>query len=83
MNMLTYLIVAVLLLKIEILYFRIAKHYNIVDKPNSRSSHAHVTLRGGRNNIPYRNLDLGNSIWLCLSLVHRRVDDNFHNKFHG
>ena len=47
MNMLIYLIVAVLLFYIELLYFRIAKHYNIVDKPNSRSSHAHVTLRGG------------------------------------
>ncbi len=28
-------------------YFKIADHYNIIDKPNERSSHKHVTLRGG------------------------------------
>lgn len=47
MATLTYLIVAVLLFFIEIIYFRIAKYYNIIDKPNSRSSHAQITLRGG------------------------------------
>lgn len=30
-----------------LIYFKIADHYNIVDKPNERSSHAIVTLRGG------------------------------------
>jgi UDP-N-acetylmuramyl pentapeptide phosphotransferase/UDP-N-acetylglucosamine-1-phosphate transferase len=29
------------------LYFRIAEHYNIIDRPNSRSSHTEVTIRGG------------------------------------
>ena len=29
------------------LYFRIADKYNIIDKPNERSSHSTVTLRGG------------------------------------
>ena len=28
-------------------YFRIANHYNIVDKPNERSSHSVRTIRGG------------------------------------
>lgn len=28
-------------------YFKIADHYNIIDKPNQRSSHKHITLRGG------------------------------------
>lgn len=28
-------------------YLRIANHYNIIDKPNSRSSHTHITIRGG------------------------------------
>ncbi|WP_264566701.1 UDP-GlcNAc--UDP-phosphate GlcNAc-1-phosphate transferase [Flavobacterium sp. N3904] len=32
---------------IELIYFKIANHYNIIDKPNSRSSHTSVTLRGG------------------------------------
>lgn len=28
-------------------YFKIADHYNIINKPNQRSSHKHITLRGG------------------------------------
>jgi UDP-N-acetylmuramyl pentapeptide phosphotransferase/UDP-N-acetylglucosamine-1-phosphate transferase len=28
-------------------YFRIADKYNIIDKPNERSSHTEVTIRGG------------------------------------
>lgn len=31
----------------ELFYFRIADHYNIVDKPNERSSHTIITIRGG------------------------------------
>lgn len=30
-----------------LLYFRIADHYNIIDKPNERSSHSELTIRGG------------------------------------
>ncbi len=30
-----------------ILYFYIANHYNIIDKPNHRSSHKDITIRGG------------------------------------
>lgn len=44
----TVLIVALLLLfLLELLYFRVADHYNIIDKPNHRSSHTAITLRGG------------------------------------
>lgn len=32
---------------LEVLYFQIARYFNIVDKPNHRSSHAEVTIRGG------------------------------------
>ncbi|MFC4213093.1 glycosyltransferase family 4 protein [Pedobacter lithocola] len=32
---------------IELLYFKIADHFNIIDKPNARSSHTAVTIRGG------------------------------------
>ena len=31
----------------ELLYFKIADRYNIVDKPNHRSAHTEITLRGG------------------------------------
>ena len=34
-------------LVLELLYFKIADQYNIIDKPNSRSSHTSITLRGG------------------------------------
>jgi UDP-N-acetylmuramyl pentapeptide phosphotransferase/UDP-N-acetylglucosamine-1-phosphate transferase len=30
-----------------ILYFRLADKYNIIDKPNQRSSHNYITIRGG------------------------------------
>ena len=40
-------IVGVLLVLAELLYFRIADRFNIIDKPNERSSHTKVTLRGG------------------------------------
>jgi len=36
-----------LLICIEIGYFKIADKYNIIDKPNQRSSHSQITLRGG------------------------------------
>lgn len=42
-----YIIIAALLLLLELLYFRIADKFNIIDKPNQRSSHTHITLRGG------------------------------------
>ena len=32
---------------LEVLYFKIANHFNIIDKPNARSSHQTITLRGG------------------------------------
>jgi UDP-N-acetylmuramyl pentapeptide phosphotransferase/UDP-N-acetylglucosamine-1-phosphate transferase len=30
-----------------LLYFKVADHFNIIDKPNQRSSHTEITLRGG------------------------------------
>ena len=44
---LTYGIIAVLLLAAELVYFRIADKCNIIDKPNERSSHKSIVLRGG------------------------------------
>ena len=42
-----YVIIAVILLVAELVYFRIADRFNIIDKPNERSSHTRITLRGG------------------------------------
>jgi len=48
MNMwLTYGIIVLILLVAELVYFRIADKCNIIDKPNERSSHSTIVLRGG------------------------------------
>ena len=44
---LTYLIIFILLVVAELVYFKIADHFNIIDKPNERSSHSSIVLRGG------------------------------------
>ena len=46
-SLINYLIILVFLVLAELLYFRIADHYNIIDKPNERSSHSTIVLRGG------------------------------------
>ena len=43
----TYCIIFILLLIAEFVYFRIADKFNIIDKPNERSSHSTIVLRGG------------------------------------
>lgn len=45
--MTTYFLIFVLLLVAELVYFRIANKCNIIDKPNERSSHSTIVLRGG------------------------------------
>ena len=42
-----YTIIFVLLLAAELIYFRIADKFIIIDKPNERSSHKRIVLRGG------------------------------------
>jgi UDP-N-acetylmuramyl pentapeptide phosphotransferase/UDP-N-acetylglucosamine-1-phosphate transferase len=42
-----YLIIAVLLFISLLGYFKIADRFNIIDKPNQRSSHTSITIRGG------------------------------------
>lgn len=43
----TYGVIAAILLVAELVYFKIADHFNIIDKPNERSSHSTIVLRGG------------------------------------
>lgn len=45
--MMSYLIVTFLFFILILIYFRIAERYNIIDKPNHRSAHREITLRGG------------------------------------
>lgn len=42
-----YFIILLLLFVLELVYFKIADRFNIIDKPNHRSSHTDITLRGG------------------------------------
>lgn len=44
---LIYGIILMVLFVLELLYFRIADKFNIIDKPNERSSHSSIVLRGG------------------------------------
>ena len=42
-----YVLVLVLLVLAELFYFKLADKFNIIDKPNERSSHSSIVLRGG------------------------------------
>lgn len=42
-----YALIFALLVLLELAYFRVADRFNIIDKPNLRSSHTSITLRGG------------------------------------
>src|SRR6478672_4537743 len=42
-----YILPFILLLLAEVLYFKVALHFKIIDKPNARSSHHVPTIRGG------------------------------------
>ncbi|KIO54190.1 MraY family glycosyltransferase [Flavobacterium hibernum] len=42
-----YTILGFILMIIMLLYFKVADRFNIIDKPNQRSSHTEITLRGG------------------------------------
>jgi len=57
-----YLIFIIILLVAELAYFKIADKYNIIDKPNHRSSHTIITIRGGGIIFPISVL-----IWFICS----------------
>ncbi|KAF2513544.1 MraY family glycosyltransferase [Flavobacterium foetidum] len=42
-----FTLLGLILMILMLLYFRVADRYNIIDKPNLRSSHTEITLRGG------------------------------------
>ena len=42
-----FVIIFILLVLFELAYFRVADRFNIIDKPNLRSSHKTIVLRGG------------------------------------
>ena len=54
-----------LLFIIEILYFKIADKFNIIDRPNERFSHSSIVLRGGGIIFP-----LSVIVWEFFQWVH-------------
>lgn len=62
-----FLIAFLVLLGVELLYFRIADKYNIIDKPNERSSHSSITLRGGGIIFPFSILVYGIMAYFSLA----------------
>jgi UDP-N-acetylmuramyl pentapeptide phosphotransferase/UDP-N-acetylglucosamine-1-phosphate transferase len=42
-----YIVFALVLVVMELFYFRLARAYRIIDKPNERSLHLEATIRGG------------------------------------
>lgn len=42
-----YIFITITLFIVMLVYFKVAKKYNIIDKPNHRSAHTEITLRGG------------------------------------
>ena len=61
----TYLIIAAILVVAELVYFKIADKCNIIDKPNERSSHSTIVLRGGGIIFTIAML-----VWVGLQGVH-------------
>ena len=65
-----YIFVTLLLFALLIMYFKIADKYNIIDKPNHRSAHTEITLRGGGIIFPIAFLlFLGSQIIQQKSLI--------------
>ncbi len=62
---LTYIIIAAVLVALELCYFKIADKFNIIDRPNERSSHSTIVLRGGGVIFPLSML-----VWICLQGVY-------------
>lgn len=56
---LEHLIIAGVLAALIVIYFRVADKYDIIDKPNQRSSHKTPTIRGGGIIFPIAILLLG------------------------
>jgi UDP-GlcNAc:undecaprenyl-phosphate GlcNAc-1-phosphate transferase len=72
--MFLYFIAFIILTIILLGYFRLANHFNIIDKPNERSSHNYVTIRGGGIVFPVATIlwfvMFGfNQAWLVFGLL--------------
>ena len=60
--MMLFILLLVVFVGIALFYFRIADHFDIIDKPNERSSHTQLTIRGGGILFPIA--------WIIYSFTH-------------
>ncbi|MNK31561.1 putative undecaprenyl-phosphate N-acetylglucosaminyl 1-phosphate transferase [compost metagenome] len=68
-----YIPIIILLFALLLVYFKIADKYNIIDKPNQRSSHTEITLRGGGIIFPIAfSLFLGSQFFKGNSIIDPR-----------
>lgn len=61
-NMNSYLVHGIIfcvLIVLELAYFKVADKFNIIDKPNQRSSHSSIVLRGGGGLFSYCRCGFG------------------------
>lgn len=68
-----YILIIVILFGCELAYFAIADKYNIIDKPNLRSSHTSITLRGGGIIFLIGTWIWAAFFWTSIWLVHGRT----------
>lgn len=77
-----YIVAFIVVIALELLYFAVAKRFNIVDRPNERSSHSRPVLLGAgvvfylamlfyslTNGVPYPNFIIGLTILAVVSYV--------------
>lgn len=70
---LSYTLIFLVLMLVGLIYYRLAKRFGIVDKPNQRSSHTKVTVRGGGILFPaavvfwWVNYDFQNT-WMVIGI---------------
>jgi UDP-N-acetylmuramyl pentapeptide phosphotransferase/UDP-N-acetylglucosamine-1-phosphate transferase len=56
------IVISIFLVALELAYFKVADKFNIIDKPNERSSHSTIVLRGGGIIFALSVL-----VWACAS----------------
>lgn len=64
-----YGVIAFLLLMVELVYFKVADKYSIIDKPNERSSHKTIVFAWWRNYLHHWALDMEHCIWIPISVA--------------
>ena len=75
-SLLAYISIAVFLVIAELVYFRIADKCNIIDKPNERSSHSTIVLRGGGIIFAISMI-----IWAIIVMVQEVQGISYYSKF--